>query len=125
MRNSIMLAAAAALAWPLSRFLFFHVPRKPRHIKVDKQLNDGEVHIDPDFILFAGEKKVWAVSRRCTHLGCRLNYSEKDHLLICPCHQSRFSPQGRRIAGPARKNLQEFPVERIAEAGKSGFIVTI
>jgi Rieske Fe-S protein len=125
LRQGFMLGAAAALAYPFFKFLFFHVPRKPRHVKVDKLLKDGEVFIDPDFILFAGDKKLWAVSRKCTHLGCRLNYSEKDHLLICPCHQSRFAVDGKKIAGPARKNLDKFPVEVIAEAGKSGYIVTI
>lgn len=120
-----MMAATAALVYPFFKYLFFHVPRKPRHIKVDKLLNDGEVFIDHDFIMFSMKKNVWAVSRKCTHLGCRLNYSEKDHLLICPCHQSRFSPEGKRLAGPARKDLAGFPVEKIAETGKSGYIVTI
>ncbi len=123
--NGLMVAASAALAYPFFKFLFFHVPRKPRQVKVEKLLGEGEVFLDPDFVLFGGKDKAWAVSRRCTHLGCRLNYSEQDHLLICPCHQSRFSPDGGRIAGPARKDLTGFPVERIAKAGKSGYIVTI
>lgn len=120
-----MLATTVVLAYPLSRFLFFYVPRQPRHIKVDKLLNDGDVFINPDFILFYMKKKVWAISRKCTHLGCRLNYSEKDHLLICPCHQSRFSAEGKRIAGPAKKNLARFPVEIIEKNGKSAYIVTL
>ena len=124
--NWIRLTGYALLVYPILKFLHFHVPEKPRYVKIGKLLAEGETYFDPDFALFAGsEKDVWAVSRKCTHLGCRLHYSEKEHLLICPCHQSRFTPRGKRIAGPARKDLKMFQVEMMTENGREGYVVTL
>lgn len=123
--NWIRLAATAVLCYPLFRFLNFQVPRKPRLVKVDKQLNDGDVFLAPEFALFQDKGNTWAVSRKCTHLGCRLNYSEKEHMLICPCHQSKFTPQGQRMDGPAKKNLPSFPVEKMSEGAGQGYVVTL
>ncbi len=41
---------------------------------------------------------------RCTHLGCRIRSAENNEL-ICPCHGSRFGPDGRNLQGPASKPL--------------------
>lgn len=123
--NWILLAAITALCYPLTRFLKFSVPRKPRLVKVDKLLTAGSVHLDPDFILFFEESGPWALSRTCTHLGCRLNYSEEEKLLICPCHQSKFTREGKRIAGPAQRDLTSFPVEKMSDDKGSGYIVTL
>ncbi len=121
----IRLAAVAALCYPLARFLNFQVPKKPRLIKVEKKLNDGDIYLAPDFALFKDKSETWAVSRTCTHLGCRLNYSEEEHQLICPCHQSKFTPKGERLAGPAKKNLPLFPVEKMNDTDDKGYVVTL
>jgi len=119
----LKLLAGISLFYPLWQFIRFHVPKAPRYVKVEKRLLPGEIHVDPDFILFVRPKKVWAVSRICTHLGCRLHFSQDDDLLICPCHQSKFSPHGVRKAGPARKNLAIYGVEALGD-GK-GYVVKI
>ncbi|MBI5559604.1 MAG: Rieske (2Fe-2S) protein [Deltaproteobacteria bacterium] len=121
----IRLAAAAALCYPLFRFVKFQTPTIPRLVKVEKQLKPGDVYLDQEFVLFHDGTGTWAVSRICTHLGCRLNFSEKDHLLICPCHQSMFTTKGERIAGPAKKNLPLFPVEKISEGDTKGYVVSL
>ncbi|MDR9502077.1 MAG: ubiquinol-cytochrome c reductase iron-sulfur subunit [Desulfurivibrionaceae bacterium] len=119
----LKLAAGVLLCYPLWRFVRFHVPPKPRFIKVEKRLLAGDVHLDPEFALFVTAEKAWAVSRTCTHLGCRLNFSQEEKQFICPCHQSRFSPQGKRLDGPAQKDLPVFKVEPLGE-GK-GYMVTV
>lgn len=81
--------------------------------------------MERDFILFESSEGPWAVSRKCTHLGCRLNYSEKDNLLICPCHESRFSNNGKRISGPARNNLARYQVKKESENQNQIYVVTI
>ncbi len=121
----LRLAVAAALLYPLLRFLGFKVPRKPRRVEVHKSLKVTGFIIEHEFIIFDGAKGPWAVSRKCTHLGCRLNYREKEHILLCPCHQSRFSPQGRRLAGPAQRNLPTFPVAALHEGEDKGYVVTL
>ncbi len=54
-----------------------------------------------------------ALSLKCTHLGCKLNYHEDGDILECPCHQSRFNVEtGQVVQGPARKALTFLPVEK-------------
>jgi cytochrome b6-f complex iron-sulfur subunit len=121
----VWFGVAAAVAYPLLRFLGYHAPRQPRLVKVHKEPPVGGFVVEHDFILFVGERGVWAVSRKCTHLGCRLNYKEKEQLLLCPCHQSRFTVAGRRISGPAQKDLPTFSVARMAESEGKGYVVTL
>ena len=117
------LVVGAAL-YPLSRFISFNLPRQPVRILVDKKLAVGGFHIGKDFILFLDEHGPWAVSRKCTHLGCSVSYNENERKLVCPCHQSRFSIKGIRLAGPAKKNLKTYSVEKSPE-GHRGFIVVV
>lgn len=42
--------------------------------------------------------------RRCSHLGCALNYNQQEHTWDCPCHGSRFEADGALIDNPATKN---------------------
>lgn len=46
---------------------------------------------------------------RCPHLGCALQYNRFEHTWDCPCHGSRFSEDGRRLAGPAPHSLHKKP----------------
>ncbi|MCI5221660.1 MAG: hypothetical protein D3924_03000 [Candidatus Electrothrix sp. AR4] len=91
------------LLYPLLRFAGFTVKPKPKHIKVPAPLPVSGFHAERDFILFAQGTEAWAVSRTCTHLGCRLNFLEDKQLIECPCHQSRFTEEGKLINGPAKK----------------------
>ncbi len=118
-----------ALIHPLLRFSGYTIKPKPRYVKISAPLPRSGVHAERDFFLFAGPDRhtAWAVSRTCTHLGCRVNFLEDKQLIECPCHQSRFTPQGQRLAGPAQKNLPVFPVEvQLDEnGGVTGYMVTV
>jgi cytochrome b6-f complex iron-sulfur subunit len=41
----------------------------------------------------------------CTHLGCLTAWKPELGIIACPCHGSRFSREGQKIAGPAPKPL--------------------
>ena len=45
-------------------------------------------------------------SSKCTHLGCKINKIDNDKL-ICPCHGSVYSINGKVLNGPAIKNLTQ------------------
>ncbi len=122
-RKFLIFCASLAAFYPIIRFLGFSIPRKPKIIELGSSLQGDGFHLGPDYILFDNGKKTWALSRRCTHLGCTINYHEKDGILECPCHQSRFSTDGIVLHGPAKTNLPLYKVEKLKDDG--GYIVTI
>jgi Rieske Fe-S protein len=50
-----------------------------------------------------GESTFAAVDATCTHNGCTVTEvrSTSNGLLVCPCHDSRFTPEGAVTQGPA------------------------
>lgn len=126
-RQGLVWLGVMALLTPLVRFISFTLPRRPRHITVSNKLNPGGFHVAEDFILFAGTRgRPWAVSRTCTHLGCQVTFRQNLNMLVCPCHHSRFSLQGRRLAGPASRDLAKYPVRVLGnEDSVDGYVVTL
>ncbi len=120
-------ATSILLFYPLLRFTGYTVKPQPRYITISKNLPPGAVHTEQDFILFILENGPLAVSRRCTHLGCRVNFRQELEQIECPCHQSRFSIKGTRLAGPAKGDLPTYAVKTMEdEQGEiTGYVVTI
>jgi glycine/D-amino acid oxidase-like deaminating enzyme/nitrite reductase/ring-hydroxylating ferredoxin subunit len=52
-----------------------------------------------------------AVSPTCTHLGCQVNFNAAERSWDCPCHGSRFAPDGSVLQGPAVHRLERKPVD--------------
>jgi len=54
-----------------------------------------------------------AFSRSCTHAGCPVGlYERREHLLLCPCHQSTFNvlESAMPTSGPAARPLPQLPL---------------
>ncbi len=54
---------------------------------------------DRRLFVFNGADGFYSVSSVCTHLGC--NVKRGGPGFECPCHGSRFDPNGRVVQGPA------------------------
>lgn len=55
--------------------------------------------------LVRNERVVRAWSTTCPHLGCSIGRSATTTGFECPCHESAFSADGRRLAGPSARDL--------------------
>jgi cytochrome b6-f complex iron-sulfur subunit len=52
-----------------------------------------------------------AFSAICTHLACIVEWDETRQIILCPCHDGRFSPvNGGVISGPPPAPLSELPL---------------
>jgi len=52
----------------------------------------------------------FAVSAVCTHLGCVTQWKPESDQIACPCHGSKFKPDGTKIEGPAPRPLPHFQI---------------
>ncbi|WMJ76345.1 MULTISPECIES: FAD-dependent oxidoreductase [unclassified Sedimentibacter] len=50
--------------------------------------------------------RIYAVSTRCPHLGCQLEWNPDEKSWDCPCHGSRFDYKGNILDNPAQINLE-------------------
>jgi len=51
-----------------------------------------------------------AVSSKCTHLGCVIQFNNSHDRFECPCHASAFEKNGSVIMSPATRALDYFPI---------------
>lgn len=57
----------------------------------------------------------YAVSAVCTHLGCITQWKPEASMIACPCHGSKFQPNGKKIEGPAPRPLPHYTINLTAD----------
>ena len=96
-------------------------PSKKFRVTLPESLAPGAAFLPPGravAVVRAADGGVYAVSTICTHLGCIVKQSATG--FDCPCHGSRFGPDGGVVRGPAPKALAWLEVRH---TGGSTFIV--
>lgn len=73
-----------------------------------EEYSDGMVGVFPERRLFVvrSAEGFFAMSAVCTHLGCIARWEPENSQFFCPCHGSRYFPDGKVKQGPAPKTLQ-------------------
>jgi Rieske Fe-S protein len=54
--------------------------------------------------------EIIAVSAICTHLKCIVHWNAAEKSWDCPCHGSRFAPDGSVLEGPALRPLERIEI---------------
>jgi cytochrome b6-f complex iron-sulfur subunit len=81
------------------------------------------VNKDPVLLIHTPTGQFRALSARCTHLGCVVQYQESPVPHFgCNCHGSQFDMNGVNIAGPAPKPL---PPYRVMLNGSSIYLTRV
>lgn len=72
---------------------------------LNKNFSAGSVLVirDP-----ANPNQVLAVNPICTHAGCTVDWEKDKKDFLCPCHDSKFAPDGKVLKGPAKKPLPTY-----------------
>jgi cytochrome b6-f complex iron-sulfur subunit len=63
------------------------------------------------FFVVRERDRIYAVSARCAHLGCTVNWFADQRIFKCPCHGSEYHSNGTNFAGPAPRPLDRFRIE--------------
>lgn len=95
-------------------------PSKRFRVTLPESLADREPFVPPgrSVALFREAGTVYAISMVCTHLGCIVKPSATG--FDCPCHGSKFAPDGTVVRGPAPKSL---PWLAVAKTGDDVYTV--
>lgn len=92
--------------------------RPPRNLDLSRRLPLGPLSQLPpgaskhlknhDVYLFHGPQGLYAMSGRCTHLGCSILRTPEG--FSCPCHGAQFDLNGTPTSGPASSPLTWYKV---------------
>jgi menaquinol-cytochrome c reductase iron-sulfur subunit len=126
-----VLGAIIGLAMAIPTVLYLLVPPKPRKQSdwidagdvsqltpgIPVALNFQESRLDgwklstekkTAWVVKAADNKVVAFGPQCTHLACAYHWEMEAGKFVCPCHGSEFSIDGKVLAGPAPRPLDQY-----------------
>ena len=123
-RSFLRLGTAAGLAAagaPLAASCGKQLPKvkSGKAVIAEKKLKPNSAYVfedarteDPRVVVRLEDGKILMYSAECTHKGCTVGYKPEEQHLVCPCHNSIYSPlSGDVVTGPADKPLANLPVE--------------
>jgi Rieske Fe-S protein len=60
------------------------------------------------YIIKHEDGSILALSNKCTHLSCRVNWKPEDNAYVCPCHDAFYDINGGIISGPQPRPLDPY-----------------
>jgi Rieske Fe-S protein len=60
------------------------------------------------YILRRNDGSTLALSNKCTHLSCRVNWTPDANVYKCPCHDAFFDINGQIVKGPQPRPLDPY-----------------
>jgi cytochrome b6-f complex iron-sulfur subunit len=81
-----------------------------------KGFAEGTVTEYPEGRLFLANAKgtYLALSQKCPHLGCKVQFCESSGWFECPCHGSVFDLGGEWITGPSPTGMNRYQTDVVA-----------
>lgn len=113
------MAMLAAILYPALRFIIPpQVPEASTNRVVAAKLNElspdsGKIFRfgdTPGIVIHTAEGQFKAFSAVCTHLNCTVQYRQDLKHIWCACHNGHYDLNGKNIAGPPPRPLEEYNV---------------
>ena len=88
---------------------------KPLRVNVVGETHDAWLKMDAVkfgacWLVKAPDGNLKAYSTVCPHLGCGIDWNDATKKFDCPCHGSVFDTDGKCIAGPSPRGMDELEV---------------
>lgn len=124
--GGVGLCYAAAIGYPVYRYLKSPVEKAAAMAAVTEiTLKDAQklpagsalifrFGVEPCLLIHHTDGKWVALSAKCTHLGCTVQYEAEKNRIHCACHGGVYDPTtGRNLSGPPPKPLKSFVVREV------------
>jgi len=112
-------AMLAAIFYPIIRFIIPpEIPEASTNRVVASKLselpaNSGKIFRfgdKPGIVVHTADGQFKAFSAICTHLDCTVQYRQDLKHIWCACHNGHYDLNGKNIAGPPPRPLDEYQV---------------
>jgi Rieske Fe-S protein len=113
------IATLGAIVYPIIRFMSPpKVIESTENSVVAAKLNEIAVNSGkifkfgskPGILVRTDSGELKAFSAVCTHLDCIVQYQPETKQIWCACHNGHYNLNGKNVAGPPPRPLEEFKV---------------
>ena len=114
-----MLASVVSFVYPVLRYL---IPPASTDLGSDTVVagrvgelkkNSGKIFRfgnRPGLLVMTAEGEYRALSAKCTHLDCTVQYRNETAQVWCACHNGVYDLSGRNVSGPPPRPLEAYEV---------------
>ena len=126
-------STAAAIAYPISRFLVPPPTGEPPTSSVVAAkasalgLNSGLIFpfgSKPAIVVRTVDGELHAFNAVCTHLECTVQFKADTSQIWCACHNGLYDVAGNVVSGPPPRSLERYAVNVRGEPGEEQIVVS-